>query len=342
MQHVNLGGTGLMVSRLAFGAMTLGQGTLVGDLVNNIDQAAADKLVGMCLDKGINFFDTADMYTSGQSEIMLGRALGAKRDDVIITTKCGFRSGDTVTASGLSYRYILSAVQASLKRLQTDYIDLYLLHIPDPHTPVEETARALDDIVRRGYVRYVGYCNYPSWQAQKLLDHQKSAGLAPLITAQMYYSLLGRDLEHEYIDFLQANNLGLMVWSPLASGFLTGKYTRETPVPAGSRRAKFDFPPIDVETGYAVVAALQQIAGKHNATVAQIALAWLLAKPVVSSIIVGATQPAQLEDNLGAAQINLTTEDIAALEEVSTFAQPYPAWMQAMGHDAVVTAALAG
>jgi len=340
MQYTNFGNTGLIVSRLAFGAMTFGQGTLVGELKNNMDQNSAEQMVGMCLDAGINFFDTADMYTSGQSEIMLGKALQGKREEVVISTKCGFRSGDALISSGLSYRYILKAVEGSLKRLDTDYIDLYLVHIPDPVTPLEETARALDDIVQKGWVRYVGYSNYPAWKAQKMLAIQQREGRAKWIGAQMYYSLLGRDLEIEVVPFLKENGLGLMVWSPLASGFLTGKYTREDPVPPDSRRAVFDFPPVDIEKGYAVVAMLKEIGEKYEASVAQVALAWLLAKPFVSSVIIGATKISQLEDNLGAARVNLSPEDVQMLDDLTIPDTPYPAWMQPLGWDAKVKEAL--
>ena len=333
MQFTNIGGSGLVVSRVVFGAMTLGLGTLVGELKTNIDQDTADRMVAMSLDAGVNFFDTADMYTAGESETMLGKALRGKRHDAVIATKCGFRSGDAITSCGLSYRYIIAAVEASLKRLNTDYIDLYLLHIPDPITPLEETARALDDVVKKGRVRYVGFCNYPAWKAQKLLDAQEKNSLVRSVTAQMYYSLLGRDLEHGFTSFLEANGLGLMVWSPLASGFLTGKYTRENPAPEGSRRSKFDFPPIDREKGYAVVAKLKDMGEKMGASIPQIALAWVLSKPFVSSVIIGANNISQLEDNLGAADLNLEQEDIRILDDLSAIPVPYPEWMQAMGWD---------
>jgi aryl-alcohol dehydrogenase-like predicted oxidoreductase len=340
MQYTNIGGCGLVVSRVALGAMTFGQGTLIGELKTNVDQDTADRMVAMSLDAGVNFFDTADMYTSGESEIMLGKALKGKRHDAVIATKCGFRSGDAITSCGSSYRYILAAVVASLKRLNTDYIDLYLLHIPDPITPLEETARALDDVVKKGFVRYVGFCNYPAWKAQKLLDVQEKHGLARSVTAQMYYSLLGRDLEHDVASFLPANGLGLMVWSPLASGFLTGKYTRENPAPDGSRRSTFDFPPIDREKGYEVVTNLKDIGEKIGATIPQIAIAWVLSKPFVSSVIIGANNIDQLEDNLGAADLNLEQEDIRRLDELTAIPVPYPEWMQAMGWDEKIKNAL--
>jgi len=297
-------------------------------------------MVAMSLDAGVNFIDTADMYTGGESEIMLGKALKDKGHDVVIATKCGFRSGDAITACGLSYRNILSAVEASLKRLNTDYIDLYLLHIRDPLTPLEETALALDDILKKGWVRYVGFCNYPTWKAQRLLDIQKKNGFAKSVTAQMYYSLLGRDLDHEFASFLEANGVGLMVWSPLARGFLTGKYTRENPAPEGSRRSKFDFPPVDREKGHEVVAKLKDLSEKMGATIPQIAISWVLSKPFVSSVIIGANNIGQLEDNLGAADLNLEQEDIRMLDDFTETPPPYPAWMQAMGWDEKIKNAL--
>ncbi len=340
MKYTNIGNTGLIVSRLAFGAMTFGQGTLVGEWKSDIDQKTADQMIGKCLDAGINFFDTADMYTSGQSEIMLGKALKKNRTDVVIATKCGFRSGEAVIGSGLSYRYILQSVEGSLKRLGTDYIDLFFLHIPDPRTPLEETAHALDDVVKKGWVRYTGFSNFPAWKAQKLIGIQERNGYARFITAQMFYSLLGRDMEHEVVPFLEANGLGLMTWSPLAGGFLSGKYTRENPVPPDSRRAKFDFPPIDVEKGYEVVDTIREMTSKYNASIPQIALAWLLAKPYVSSVLIGGTKITQLEDNLGAVDINLETDDVQVLDELTAIPARYPEWMQVMGYDQKVAEAL--
>ena len=341
MQYAELGHTGLLVSRLAFGAMTFGQGILVGDWKTEIGQDQATKMVAMSLDAGVNFFDTADMYTSGQSETMLGKALKGRRQDAVIATKCGFRAGPAITARGLTARHILHSVEASLERLGTDYIDLYILHIPDPYTPLEETARALEDAVRKGLVRYTGVSNFPAWKAQKLLSLQRVRGYSPLCVLQMYYSLLGRDIEHEIVPMLQEESLGLMTWSPLASGFLSGKYTRGNPVPEGSRRAKFDFPPVDVDKGYAVVDALKTVASAHKATVPQAALAWLLAKEHVTSVLVGAASAAQLKDNLGAADIRLAPEEASLLDSLTTPAQPYPAWMQSMALDPAVEQELA-
>jgi aryl-alcohol dehydrogenase-like predicted oxidoreductase len=318
--------------------MTFGKGRLVGNLFNDLDQSTADAMVAKAIDAGVNLFDTADVYTSGQSELMLGKALRSRRDDVVIATKCGFRRGQAVTASGLSRRYVLSSVEKSLRRLDTDWIDLFLLHIPDPQTPLEETARALEDVVRQGSVRYVGFCNYPAWEAQKLLCLQQALGCSPCIASQMYYSLLGRDLEREFVPFLRSSGLGLMVWSPLAGGFLAGKYTRDNPAPG--RRAKFDFPPIDLDRGYGVVDLLRALADKHRATPAQVALAWTLSRPFVSSVLVGATTLDQLDDNLDALEVELEAEDIRALDALSEPAATYPAWMQPMGVDQAVSDAL--
>ncbi|HEY9726862.1 MAG TPA: aldo/keto reductase, partial [Chroococcales cyanobacterium] len=226
MQYTTLGHTGLVVSRLAFGAMTFGVGQLVPGITNNTDQAQADQMVNRALDAGINLFDTADAYTEGQSEIILGKALGNRRQDVVIATKVGFRLGNAITDTGLSYRHIIASAEGSLKRLGTDYIDLYQLHIPDPLTPPEETVRALDDLVRRGLVRYVGFSNFTAWKAARMLGIQERYGYARFVGAQMYYSLLGRDIEHEFVPFIEDAGIGILVWSPLASGFLTGKYTR--------------------------------------------------------------------------------------------------------------------
>lgn len=334
MRYSQFGNSGLMVSQLAFGAMTFGEGTLVGELINSIDQKGADRMVSICLEAGVNLFDTADMYTSGQSEIMLGQALKQKRQDVLIATKCGFRSGQSLISSGLSYRYILQSIKNSLKRLNTDYIDLFFLHIPDPWTPLEETARALEAAVQKGWIRYPAFANFPAWKAQRIIAIQQQQGFTPMAAAQMYYSILGRDLDADYKDFLEANRLGLMAWSPLASGFLSGKYTEENPLPEDSRRAKFDFPPVDVEKGYRVVKLLQTIADKHSMTVAQVALAWVMQRSFVSSVIIGATTEKQLQENLGAAEANLDSEDFTLIDDFTAVAAPYPAWMQPMGVDA--------
>ncbi|MEA5505791.1 aldo/keto reductase [Halotia wernerae UHCC 0503] len=339
MQYTTLGKTGLVVSRLSFGAMTFGEGQLVPGVTNSIDQSIADQMVGRVMDAGINLFDTADAYTNGQSEIMLGKALANRRDEVIIATKSGFRSGNAITDVGSSYRHIMMAAEASLKRLNTDYIDLYQLHIPDPITPLEETLRALDDLVRQGKVRYIGYSNFPVWKAAKMVGIQKHHNYAQFIAAQMYYSLLGRDLEHEVVPFIEDAGIGVLVWSPLAGGFLSGKYTRETPTPEGARLNEFKLPPIDVEQGYDLVDAIKPVAEAHDASSAQVAIAWILTKPFISSVIVGANKMHQLEDNLKAADLTLSTAEIHQLDTLTAPPSLYPGWMQALGWDAKVKAA---
>lgn len=344
MQYTTLGKTGLVVSRLAFGAMTFGVGELIPGmgLSNNIDQTLADQMVGSALDAGINIFDTADAYMRGVSETMLGKALSQRRQEAVIATKVGFRSGDAITDVGLSYRHIIASAEASLKRLGTDYIDLYQIHITDPIAPPEETARALDDLVRRGMVRYIGFSNLPAWKAARMVAIQERNNYTRFTAAQMYYSLVGRDLEHEVVPFVEDAGIGVLVWSPLAGGFLSGKYTRETPVPEDARRQKFDFPPVDVEKGYDVVDTLKEIAANHEASPAQVAIAWILSKPFISSVIIGANKMSHLQDNLGAVDVKLSASEVARLDELSAPQPLYPGWMQPMGLDAKVKAALAG
>jgi aryl-alcohol dehydrogenase-like predicted oxidoreductase len=340
MKYATLGKSGLVISRLSFGAMTFGKGQLVPGVTNQIGQKEANEMVAKVLDAGVNVFDTADAYTGGQSETILGKALAEQRKDVIIATKCGFRSGENLISTGLSYRHILASVEGSLRRLETDYIDLYQVHIQDPFTPYEETLRALEDVLRRGYVRYIGFSNLPAWKAAKMIGLQERLGYTSFVSAQMYFSLLGRDLEHEVVPFAQDQGLGILVWSPLASGFLTGKYTRDNPAPKEARRNKFQFPPIDVEKGYEVVDKLRSIAKSHDVTIAQVALAWLLTKSFISSILIGANTMNQLEDNLNAVDVNLTKEEIASLDEMTAPTLLYPGWMQAMGLDPKIAAAL--
>jgi len=337
MKYTTLGRTGLSVSRFAFGAMTFGTGQLVPGVTNAIDQAAANDLVALALERGVNLFDTADMYMAGQSERMLGKALFG-RHDALIATKCGFRSGESLNARGASARYLHQAVDASLTRLGTTCIDLFFLHIPDPWTPVEETLRALEDLTRAGKLRYIGLSNFSGWLAQKMLSLQELEGWSRLQVMQMYYSLLGRDIEHEIVPLLKDAELGLMTWSPLASGYLTGKYTSGND--RGGRRKSFEFPPVDTVLGDKVVSELRAIGDVHRANPGQIALAWQLTKPFVSSVLVGATSREQLEQNLGAADIELTAEQTRTLDALTTPSLPYPAWMQPMSADAKVLEAL--
>jgi aryl-alcohol dehydrogenase-like predicted oxidoreductase len=341
MQYARLGDTGLIVSRLAFGAMTFGTGQGPFAAVSKVGPELADKIIGKTLEAGINFFNTADGYTGGQSEEILGKTLGARRKDVVISTKVGFRTGEALLHQGLSRQHIFASVEGSLKRLGTDYIDVYLVHRVDAHTPVEETAAALDDLVRQGKVRYTGFSNWPAWMAAKAVGIQKQQGYAPSRAAELYYSLIGRDVEYDLVPFLEDAGIGMMVWSPLAGGFLSGKYTREKPQGDGGRLTAFDFLPYDREKGYAVVDKLRAIAGAHNASPSQVALAWLLRKRGVTSLLIGANKMEQLEDNLGSVNVQLTTEQMSQLDELTAPGPLYPHWFTArVAADPPVAAAL--
>lgn len=325
MEYTRLGNTGLIVSKLAFGAMTFGSDERMAN-ISKVDQPTAQSMVDKSLEGGINFFDTADGYAAGQSEEMLGRALGKRRPDVVLATKVGFRSGDPITQAGLSARHILFSCEQSLKRLNTDYLDLYIVHKEDPYTPLEETLGALNDLVRAGKVRYIGFSNWSAWRAATAVQIQKSRGWAQFCSGQMYYSLLGREVEHEVVPFMAHAKLSLTVWSPLSGGFLSGKYTPENLKDKENRLSGFEFLPIDNDFGFKVVDRVRELAAGHNASVAQVALAWLLAKPVVASIIVGASKIHQLEDNLKAVEVKLSEAEIAELDEMTKPPVLYPHW----------------
>ena len=334
MQFSRLGNTGLIVSRLSFGAMTFGMGIGPFAAISKVDEANAKNMIDQSIEAGINFFDTANGYSAGQSEVMLGKLLGEKRKDVIVATKLGFRTGEAMMDSGLSRGNIFAACDASLKRLATDYIDLYIVHRDDGFTPLEETLQALDALVRAGKVRYIGYSNWSAWKAATALQIQKDNGLAQFTSGQMYYSLLGRDVEHEIVPFMRATGVSMTVWSPLAGGFLSGKYTRDALKADENRLSGFDFLPFDKEVGFALVDRLREIGKARGATVAQIGLAWLLTKPVVASIIIGATKIHQLEDNLGATKVTLTSEEIADLDRRTAPIVQYPNWFNERTVDA--------
>lgn len=325
MQYTKLGNTGLIVSRLTLGSMTFGDDPSMPNIYK-VSRDDAKTMVAKSLESGINFFDTADMYASGQSEIILGDLLESVRKDVVIATKVGFRSGTPITQAGLSRRHILSSCDASLKRLNTDYIDIYIVHKEDRFTPLEETLEALNDLVRAGKVRYISFSNWSSWRAATALQMQKANGWAEFISGQMYYSLVGRDVEHDVVPFMQYANVGMTVWSPLAGGFLSGKYTRENLKDEENRLSGFDFLPTDKELGFKVVDRMRELATNHNASVAQIALAWLLSKPYVSSVILGASKIHQLEDNLKAVDVNLSEAEVAELDVMTKPATLYPNW----------------
>jgi len=332
----------LVVSRLSFGAMTFGssQGTFAS--VSKVDEKLAHEMVARTLDAGINHFNTADGYTGGQSEQILGRALGNRRKDVVISTKVGFRTGEAVLHQGLSRQHIFASAEGSLRRLGTDYIDVYLVHRQDPFTPVEETLDALNDLVRQGKVRYIGFSNWSAWRAAEAVGLQKQHGWARFRAAELYYSLVGRDIEHELAPFTQAAGIGIMVWSPLAGGFLSGKYTKDNPAGDGGRLTGFDFLPYDRNLGHQVVDRLRAIGQAHQATPAQVALAWVLAKPHVATILIGANKQSQLEDNLGAAHLQLSAEELADLDKLTAPAAIYPNWFSDRTVDPVVSKALSG
>jgi len=328
MQYARLGNTGLVVSRLAFGSMTFGS-VSGGPFASTykVDQAAANDLVALAIDRGVNFFNSADVYAAGDSERILGKAIGKKRHEVVIATKVGNRMGPGLVQAGLTRRHILAAVDDSLERLGTDYIDVYLVHKVDTLTPIEETIEALEDIVRRGKVRYIGFSNWPAWLAAKAVGIQRARGFSVFRAAEMYYSLIGRDLEHEVVPFCADAGIGVMVWSPLAGGFLSGKYTRENPQGgSGDRLSTFEFLPNDRERGYRVVDLLKSIGARHGASPAQVALAWLLTRPTVTSLLVGASKASQLDDNLGAADLKLTADDLGELDAATKPVAPYPNW----------------
>jgi aryl-alcohol dehydrogenase-like predicted oxidoreductase len=332
MQYAQFGNTGLFVSRLCLGTMTFGGGNSLFAVLGGLGQKDADALVGRALDAGINFVDTANIYAAGESEELTGKALGAKRKDVILATKVFGRMGPGPNDTGISRHQIVARAEESLKRLGTDYIDLYQIHGFDSVTPMEESLRAFDDLVRQGKVRYIGVSNWSAWQIMKALGISERQNLEKFASLQAYYSLAGRDLEHEIVPLLEDQKLGLMTWSPLAGGALSGKFSRQNRANEG-RRTQFDFPPVDVEKVYDIVDVLQGIAKKHGVSVAQIALGWQLHQPYVTSVIIGAKNETQLADNLGAVDVKLTAEDIAAIDAVSKPNPLYPGWMRGMQSD---------
>jgi aryl-alcohol dehydrogenase-like predicted oxidoreductase len=330
LQYKTLGDTGLLVSTLCFGTMTFHGGAGRFRAVGQVDQAGADQLVGTSLDAGINFFDTADVYSEGESEKTLGNAfknLDIARKDVVIATKVFGRVGPGRNDIGASRGHIMDSIDGSLQRLRTDYIDLYQIHGNDSITPIDETLRALDDLVRSGKVRYIGVSNWEAWKIAKALTISHFKSLARFESLQAYYSIAGRDLERDIVPMLQAEKTGLLVWSPLAGGLLSGKFSRENQKPEGARRSGFDFPLVDKERTWKILDAMKPIAAAHDCSAARIALAWLLAKPVVTSVIIGAKRLEQLEDNIAAVGIVLTPQELAKLDEVSALPPEYPGWM---------------
>lgn len=331
MRYKKLGNTGLFVSELCLGTMTFGGEEGMWGKIGQLRQAEAEQLVGNALDAGINFIDTANVYSEGRSEEITGQALKnlkIPRENVVVATKVFGETGTAgVNSRGSSRYHILSSVKESLRRLQLDHIDLYQLHGFDPATPVEETLYALDTLVRQGHVRYIGISNWAAWQIVKALGIAERLGLARFASLQAYYTIAGRDLERELVPMMQSEGLGLMVWSPLAGGLLSGKYTRDGQGEAGGRRLEFDFPPVNKDRAFDCVDVMREVADAKGATVAQVALAWLLHQQAVTSVIIGAKRADQLADNIAATQIQLSEEDLRKLDAVSALPREYPGWM---------------
>jgi len=328
MKYNLLGNTGLKVSELCLGTMTFG-GQGMWTAIGALPQNEANELVKQSVDAGINFIDTANVYSEGLSEMMTGQAirdLGLKRDDLVIATKVRGTMGTGVNNSGLTRKHILQQANESLIRLNMDYIDLYQIHGFDPLTPIEETLEALDSLVKSGKVRYIGCSNLAAWQIMKALGVSAQQHLSKFVSLQAYYTIAGRDLEREVVPMLLDQKVGLMVWSPLAGGFLSGKYTREANAEEG-RRVNFDFPPVNKDKAFDIIDVMQEIAVAKDVTVAQVALGWLLHQPVVTSVIIGAKRPEQLQDNLKAVDLKLTVNELAQLEAVSKLSPEYPGWM---------------
>ena len=332
MRYRLLGRTGLYVSELCLGTMTFG-GQGFWKVMGGLGQDSATALVKQAFDAGVNFIDTANMYSQGESETLTGNAiksLGLPRDELVVATKAtGDMNETAVNARGQSRYHLMNELDASLKRLQLDHIDLYQLHGFDPLTPLDEVLSTLNDMVRSGKVRYIGLCNMAAWQIMKGLAISEKHHWARFESVQAYYTVAGRDLEREVLPLLQDQQLGLMVWSPLAGGLLSGKFSPDGKGPEGTRRATFDFPVVDKARAFRVVDAMRPIAQRHQVSVARVALTWLLSRPQVSTVIVGAKTPAQLADNLGATQLELNEEELKALDEVSTLPPEYPGWMLA-------------
>jgi aryl-alcohol dehydrogenase-like predicted oxidoreductase len=332
MKYRLLGSTGLYVSELCLGGMTFG-GDGFWKVMGALGQQSVNEMIAAAFGHGINFIDTANVYSLGQSETLIGQALQElklPRDRLVIATKATAIMNENANGRGQSRYHLMHELDASLKRLQVDHVDLYQLHGFDPLTPLEDVLATLDDMVRSGKVRYVGLCNMAAWQVMKALGISAQRGLARFASVQAYYTLAGRDLERELVPLIRDQGLGLMVWSPLAGGLLSGKYGSDGKGPAGSRRNDFDFPVVDRPRAAACVAAMRPVAEAHGASVAQVALAWLLAQQAVSSVIIGAKTLAQLEDNVGASNLQLTPEELATLDDVSRLPPEYPGWMLAL------------
>jgi aryl-alcohol dehydrogenase-like predicted oxidoreductase len=329
MKYNFLGHTGLLVSEICFGTMTFG-GKGMWEAIGRIQQQEVNNLMKTVVDSGINFIDTANVYSIGESEKLLGQSikdLGLNRNELVIATKVRGKMSDAVNDIGLSRYHIFNSVDASLQRLQMDHIDILYVHGVDRRTPVEETMRALNDVVLTGKVRYIAVCNWPAWMVMKALGMAEKQGWNKFVGLQYFYSLSGRDVEREILPLAADQNLAVMPWSPLAGGFLSGKYTRNNEKAGDSRRDEFDFPPINKEKAYDIVDVLADLGKQYNASVAQLALAWVRQQPGVTSTIIGAKKPEQLQDNIKSTEIELSAEDMKRIDEVSALSKEYPGWM---------------
>ena len=330
MRYNLLGKTGLYVSELCLGAMTFGGSKGMWGAIGQLGLKEVVELVSAAFDAGVNFIDTADVYAEGDSERLVGEALKSlkrPREQFVVATKVRGRVGPGINQVGLSRAHILASIDESLERLGLDHVDLYQIHGFDPVTPIEETVRALDDVVRSGKARYVGFSNLPAWVASHAITFAEQNGLARFQSAQVYYSMVGRDIEREIAPLCQARGLAILPWSPLAGGLLSGKFDPDKKGPADARRASFDFPPVNMERLPRVLTALRTVAEQTGASVARVALAWELTKPFVTSIIIGAKKPEQLVDNLAATELQLSTEHVQLLNEASALPPEYPGWM---------------
>lgn len=333
MHYRPLGKTGLQVSEICLGTMTFG-GKGFWQAIGKLGSGQAEELVGASLDAGVNFIDTANVYSEGESERLLGAALAAlkrPREQVVVATKVRGRMGPGPNEVGLTRAHILSSLEASLTRLKLDHVDLFQVHGVDRYTPIEETMEALDQVVRSGKVRYLGYCNQPAWLTMKANAYADANGLSKFVSAQMYYSIAGRDIEREVVPLAQDQSLGILPWSPLAGGLLSGKFDLETEGkpggPAEARRAQFDFPPVDAARARVVMRALREVSKESDLSVARIALAWVLSRPFVTSVIIGAKSREQLDDNLAASEVKLSPAHLAKLDAASALPAEYPGWM---------------
>lgn len=329
MKYNFLGNTGLVVSELCFGTMTFG-GKGYWEAIGKVQQQEVNELIKTVVDSGINFIDTANVYSYGESEKLLGQSikdLGINRNDLVIATKVRGRMSQGLNNVGLSRYHIFQSVDESLQRLQLDHIDVLYVHGVDPKTPVEEIVRSLNDIVLTGKVRYVAVCNWPAWMVMKALGTAEKHGWNKFVGMQYYFSVAGRDIEREVLPLAIDQNLAVMPWSPLAGGFLSGKYTRNNEKAGDSRRDSFDFPPINKEKAYDIIDVLAEIGKERGVSVAQLALAWVRVQKGITSTIIGAKNINQLQDNIKSTQLEFTPDELKKIHEVSALPAEYPGWM---------------